>query len=74
MGGSRYGHEKKYGHEAVVFGLGTGLISPTLLAWGVDLSEPARRGRAMATLYIALEIGIGMGAIFSAWIYANMIT
>ena len=25
----------------------------------------------MATVYIALELGIGMGAILSAWFYAN---
>ena len=56
---------------AVVFGLGTGLVSPTLLAWGVDLSDPAYRGRAMATLYIALELGIGLGALAAGWIYAN---
>jgi MFS family permease len=56
---------------AVLFGLGTGLVSPTLLAWGVDLSDPANRGRAMATLYIALEAGIGMGALAAGWIYAN---
>ena len=57
--------------SAVVFGLGTGLVSPTLLAWGVDLSDPAHRGRAMGTLYIALEVGIGLGALAAGWIYAN---
>ena len=56
---------------AVVFGLGTGLVSPTLMAWGVDLSDPAYRGRAMATLYIALELGIGLGALAAGWIYSN---
>jgi MFS family permease len=56
---------------AVVFGLGTGLVSPTLMAWGVDLSDPAYRGRAMATLYIALEVGIGVGALAAGWIFAN---
>ena len=56
---------------AVVFGLGTGLVSPTLMAWGVDLSDPAYRGRAMATLYIALEAGIGLGALAAGWIYVN---
>jgi len=56
---------------AVLFGLGTGLVSPTLLAWGVDLADPAYRGRAMATLYIALEVGIGLGALAAGWIYAN---
>ena len=25
----------------------------------------------MATVYIALEVGIGSGALFSAWMYGN---
>jgi predicted MFS family arabinose efflux permease len=29
-------------------------------------------GRAMATMYIALELGIGIGAFFSGWIYEGM--
>ena len=56
---------------AVVFGLGTGLNSPTLYAWTVDLSDPLRRGRAVATMYIALEVGIGLGALAAGWIFAN---
>ena len=56
---------------AVVFGLGTGLNSPTLYAWTIDLSEPARRGRAVATMYIALEAGIGLGALAAGWIFSN---
>ena len=56
---------------AVLFGLGTGLNSPTLYAWTVDLSHPERRGRAVATMYIALEAGIGLGALLAGWLYAN---
>jgi len=56
---------------AVVFGLGTGLNSPTLYAWTVDLSHPERRGRAVATMYIALEIGIGLGALLAGWLFGN---
>jgi MFS family permease len=56
---------------AVVFGLGTGLNSPTLYAWTIDLSHPAHRGRGVATMYIALEIGIGLGALLAGWIFAN---
>ena len=56
---------------AVVFGLGTGLNSPTLYAWTIDLSPPERRGRGVATMYIALEIGIGLGALLAGWIFAN---
>ena len=57
---------------ALVFGIGTGLNSPTLYAWTIDLSHPEHRGRAVATMYIALEIGIGLGALLAGWIFANV--
>jgi MFS family permease len=56
---------------AVVFGLGTGLNSPTLYAWTIDLSHPEHRGRGVATMYIALEVGIGLGALLAGWIFSN---
>ena len=56
---------------AIIFGLGTGLNSPTLYAWTIDLSDEQRRGRAVATMYIALEAGIGLGALAAGWIFAN---
>ncbi|AWM34868.1 MFS transporter [Hymenobacter nivis] len=56
---------------AVVFGLGTGLNSPTLYAWTIDLSHPERRGRGVATMYIALETGIGLGALLAGWVFDN---
>ncbi|TGE15587.1 MFS transporter [Hymenobacter elongatus] len=58
--------------SAVLFGLATGLNSPTIYAWTIDLSHPARRGRAVATMYIALEVGIGLGALLAGWIYGNI--
>jgi MFS family permease len=56
---------------AVIFGLGTGLNSPTLYAWTIDLSHPEHRGRGVATMYIALEVGIGLGALLAGWIFSN---
>lgn len=56
---------------AAVFGVATGMNSPTVFAWTIDLSHPERRGRAMATMYIALEAGIGIGALASGWLYGN---
>ena len=56
---------------AILFGLGTGLNSPTIYAWTVDLSHPARRGRAVSTMYMALEAGIGVGALMAGWVFAN---
>ena len=54
-----------------IFGIGMGLNGPTLMAWTVDLCKPENRGRAVASVYIALELGIGSGAIISQWIYNN---
>lgn len=56
---------------AVLFGLAHGIGSPTIFAWAIDLSIEKFRGRAMATLYIALEIGVGSGALISGFIYGN---
>jgi MFS family permease len=56
---------------SVVMGMGMGLNSPSLYAWTIDLSHPERRGRAVATMYIALEIGIGVGALLAGWLFAN---
>lgn len=57
--------------SGAVFGLGVGICSPTIFAWTIDLSDEAHRGRGIATMYIALEIGIGMGAFLSGLIYNN---
>jgi len=50
---------------AFLYGIGTGLFSPASSAWTADLSDPDYRGRAMATMYIALELGIGLGALLA---------
>lgn len=59
---------------AFIYGIAVGLFSPASSAWTVDLSDPAHRGRAMATMYIALEIGIGLGALLSGWLFADVIS
>jgi len=56
---------------AAVYGIGIGMGSPTAYAWTIDLSDDHHRGRAMATMFIALEVGIGMGALISSWMYGN---
>ena len=50
---------------AVVFGVAVGMNSPTVYAWAIDWSHDARRGRALATAYLALEVGIGAGALLA---------
>lgn len=56
---------------ATIYGIATGILSPATNAWTVDLSHPQHRGKAMATMYIALEAGIGLGALLSGWFYQD---
>lgn len=52
---------------SALFGLGNGVFSPAINAWTVDLGDPGRKGRALATMYISLEIAIGGGALLAGW-------
>jgi MFS family permease len=56
---------------AAFFGVAMGILSPVLSAWTVDLSRDDNRGRAIATMFISLEAGIGLGAFLSAALFAN---
>jgi len=58
---------------AALYGVSTGIVSPALNAWTVDMSFPEHSGKAMATMYIALEAGIGLGALFAGWVYQDVI-
>nr|WP_299382336.1 MFS transporter [Allomuricauda sp.] len=54
---------------AGIYGLGMGIVSPGINAWTIDLSIPGHKGKAIATMFIALEAGIGLGALLSGWYY-----
>lgn len=56
---------------AAFFGIAMGILSPVLSAWTVDLSGDHNRGRAIATMFISLEAGIGLGAFLSAELFEN---
>lgn len=58
---------------AFVYGISLGVLSPALNAWTIDLSRPNQRGRAVATMYISLELGIGAGAFAAGWYYKDVI-
>ncbi|WP_075342274.1 MFS transporter [Tenacibaculum agarivorans] len=58
---------------ASVYGLAIGILSPTINAWTIDLSKKETKGKSIATMYIALEAGIGIGAFFSGWYYGSNI-
>ncbi|MFK7934318.1 MAG: MFS transporter [Saprospiraceae bacterium] len=56
---------------ASILGFSQGIVSPAVFAWAIDRSPDDVRGRAIGTIYIALEISIGAGAFFSAYFYDN---
>lgn len=56
---------------ATVFGIATGITSPTLFAWTADLSNPSNKGRGTGTMFIALEMGIMSGALSTLVFYTN---
>ena len=59
---------------SALYGVATGMLSPSATAWTVDLSDPMYRGKAMATMYIALEAGIGLGALLAGWLFVDDIS
>lgn len=70
------GLQSKFGlyFAATIYGLAMGVLSPTLNAWTIDLSIPKQRGKGIATMYIALEAGIGLGALCSGWYFQDDIS
>ena len=57
---------------SVLFGLGNGVFSPAINAWTIDLGDPGRKGRALATMYISLEVAIGGGALIAGWFSGHL--
>ena len=55
---------------SILLGLGIGMSSPAIYALTIDLSDEKYRGRGIATMYIFLEAGIGMGALVSGYLYS----
>ncbi len=52
----------------LVVGVGIGAAQPSLFAVAADRSQPGERGSAMATIGMALEIGISAGAIIGGMV------
>lgn len=54
---------------SIIFGIATGITSPTLFAWTADLSQPDRRGVGAGTMFIAMETGIFTGSMMAGAFY-----
>ncbi|MBI3136127.1 MAG: MFS transporter [Bacteroidetes bacterium] len=54
-----------------IYGVGTGIISPTIMAWTTDLSHPEKKGRGLATMWMGLEFGLMIGAFGGMYLYGN---
>ena len=48
---------------AILFGMGTGAVQPSLQAWTIQRVDPSRRGAATGTFFSAFDLGIGGGAM-----------
>ncbi|MFD1629974.1 MFS transporter [Pseudopedobacter beijingensis] len=59
---------------SILYGFATGTFSPAISAWAVDLSDEDKRGKSIATMYIALEAGIGLGALFAGYFFQDVIS
>ncbi|GAB6152128.1 MFS transporter [Desulfosporosinus burensis] len=56
----------------VVYGLGFGTVQPILNALVISLSPPERRGAANATFAVAMDLGIGLGAVLLGFLAQKM--
>ena len=48
-----------------------GINMPAIFAWTADLAKPGKIALALGTMLMALEVGIGAGAVFSGHRFAG---
>lgn len=53
----------------ILYGVAIGLNRPTIFAWTTDLARPGHVALSLATMLLALEIGIGAGAFITGGLY-----
>jgi MFS family permease len=56
-----------------LFGFGTAIISPAIMAWTADMSNPVYKGRGMGTMFIMLELGFFFGNFYGQLFYDNKV-
>ena len=58
---------------ALLYGASIGINMPTVFAWTTDLAQPGKVALALGTMLMALEVGIGAGAVYSGMRFEGMI-
>jgi len=54
-----------FASAAVLYGIGQGFNAPSLFAWASDTADNHHRGRALAMLFMFLELGIIVGGLIA---------
>ncbi|MSP57835.1 MAG: MFS transporter [Flavobacteriaceae bacterium] len=60
-----------YVTSAILYGIGQGFNAPSLFAWASDTADIQHRGRALAMLFIFLELGIIFGGLAANFFLGN---
>jgi MFS family permease len=55
--------------SGVLYGLGAGVVQPSLIAWVTDRTTEERRGAAMATFTLFTDIGVGGGSLLMGFLF-----
>ena len=58
---------------ALLYGASIGINMPTVFAWTTDLAQPGKIALALGTMLMALEVGIGAGALYSGMRFQGVI-
>ena len=48
-----------------IYGMSIGITMPAIMAWTADLARPGKVALALGTMLMSLEVGIGVGAVYS---------
>ena len=57
----------------VIYGFSNGINMPTIFAWTIDFAKPGKTALTLGTMLMALEIGIGLGAVVSGYMYGDQL-
>jgi len=59
------GYSYSFYASAAFYGIGQGFNAPSLFAWASDVATPQNRGKALSTIFIALETGVIIGGLMA---------